>query len=212
MVFLPSFFYFCPMDSLFPSEKISFDLPDAIVEYYPQLFEPPQAALLFDKLYNEIPWQQDNITVFGKTHPQPRLTALFGNEGKPYAYSNIVMQPHSWNPLLTFIKEEVEAVSGEKFTTVLLNLYRDGKDSNGWHADNEKELGRNPVIASVSFGAGRFFHLQHNSIKEARQKILLGHGSLLLMKGTTQHFWKHQIAKTAKTVGPRINLTFRSIL
>jgi len=121
------------------------------------------------------------------------------------------MQPHAWNPLLVYIKEEVEAACGEQFTTVLLNYYRDGKDSNGWHADNEKELGRNPVIASVSFGAERTFHLQHNTIKEQKLKITLEHGSLLLMKGPTQHFWKHQIPKTTKDIGPRINLTFRVI-
>ena len=199
------------MNSLFPSEKIIFDVPNAIIEYYPNFFEEAQAKLFFDKLYQEIPWQQDAITVFGKTHPQPRLTALFGNEGKPYSYSNIVMQPHSWNPLLTFIKNEIEEECNEYFTTVLLNLYRDGKDSNGWHADNEKELGRNPVIASVSFGSERSFHLQHNSIPEAKLKITLGNGSLLLMKGETQHFWKHQIPKTSKEINPRINLTFRII-
>ena len=199
------------MNSLFPSEKIVFDVPNAIIEYYPNFFEEAQAKLFFDKLYQEIPWQQDAITVFGKTHPQPRLTALFGNEGKPYSYSNIVMQPHSWNPLLTFIKNEIEEECNEYFTTVLLNLYRDGKDSNGWHADNEKELGRNPVIASVSFGSERSFHLQHNSIPEAKLKITLGNGSLLLMKGETQHFWKHQIPKTSKEINPRINLTFRII-
>ena len=151
------------------------------------------------------------LLFFGKTHPQPRLTCLFGNEGKPYSYSNIVMQPHHWNPLLMFIKNEIEEVCLENFTTVLLNLYRDGKDSNGWHADNEKELGRNPVIASVSFGAERSFHLQHNTITDAKLKITLENGSLLLMKGETQHFWKHQIPKTAKTLQSRINLTFRII-
>jgi len=199
------------MNTLFPSEKITFDLPNATIEYYPHLFDIEKSNSLFEKLYQEIPWQQDNITVFGKNHLQPRLTALFGNEGKPYSYSNIVMQPHPWNALLTYIKEEVETLCQEKFTTVLLNLYRDGKDSNGWHADNEKELGRNPTIASVSFGGERFFHLQHNSVKEARQKITLEHGSLLIMKGETQHFWKHQIPKTTKPIPPRINLTFRII-
>jgi alkylated DNA repair dioxygenase AlkB len=92
-----------------------------------------------------------------------------------------------------------------------LNYYRDGKDSNGWHADNEKELGTNPTIASLSFGAARTFQLKHNTIKENKKSILLEHGSLLLMKGPTQHFWKHQIPKTAKPTGPRINLTFRII-
>ena len=199
------------MNTLFSQEKITFNIPDADIEYYPNFFESNRADEFFEKLKNEIPWQQDNITVFGKTHPQPRLTALFGNEGKPYSYSNIVMQPNTWNPLLLFIKNEIEEICQENFTTVLLNYYRDGKDSNGWHADNEKELGRNPVIVSVSFGSERSFHLQHNTIKEQKLKINLEHGSLLIMKGTTQHYWKHQIPKTAKEIGSRINLTFRII-
>lgn len=199
------------MNSLFPKEKIAFTVPDAVIEYYPNFFDSARANELFGKLQQDIPWQQDAITVFGKTHPQPRLTALFGNEGKPYSYSNIVMQPHAWNPLLTFIKNEIEEICAENFTTVLLNYYRDGKDSNGWHADNERELGRNPVIASVSFGAERSFHLQHNTLKDQKLKLVLEHGSLLIMRGTTQHFWKHQIPKTAKPIGPRINLTFRII-
>jgi len=199
------------MNSLFPKEQIIFDIPDAEIEYYPIFFDTVRAGEFFEKLRNEIPWRQDNITVFGKTYPQPRLTALFGNEGKPYSYSNIVMQPHPWNPLLMFIKNEVEEACQEYFTTVLLNYYRDGRDSNGWHADNERELGRNPVIASVSFGAERNFQLQHNTIREQKLKINLEQGSLLVMKGATQHFWKHQIAKTTQPVGPRINLTFRII-
>jgi len=199
------------MNSLFPSEKITFDLPNSEIEYYPNFFDLDKSNMFFEKLLSEIPWQQDDIKVFGKLHPQPRLTALFGNEGKPYSYSNIVMQPHPWNPLLIFIKNEIEEVCSENFTTVLLNLYRDGKDSNGWHSDNERELGRNPVIASVSFGSERSFHLQHNTITDAKLKITLENGSLLLMKGETQHFWKHQIPKTAKPIGPRINLTFRII-
>ena len=196
------------MNSLFPSEKISFDLPNADIVYYPNLFDAKKSNLLYEKLLQEIPWQNDTIKVFGKSHAQPRLTALFGNEGKPYSYSNIVMQPHLWNPLLMYIKNEIEEICQENFTTVLLNLYRDGKDSNGWHADNEKELGQNPTIASVSFGAERNFHLKHNTL-DAKQKITLENGSLLLMKGETQHFWKHQIPKTAKPIGSRINLTFR---
>lgn len=210
MELLSPFFYFWNM-SLFEKEPVYFDLPDAEITYHPAFFDLELADELFGKLKTDIPWQQDAITLFGKTHPQPRLTALFGNEGKPYSYSNITMQPHHWNPLLTSIKEAVEKASGVTFTTVLLNYYRDGKDSNGWHSDNEKELGTNPVIASVSFGAERFFHLRHNSDPNLKLKILLEHGSLLLMKGTTQHFWKHQIPKTAKPIGPRINLTFRVI-
>ncbi|MFM2229502.1 MAG: hypothetical protein RL607_760 [Bacteroidota bacterium] len=196
--------------SLFPfQDPIAFKVPDAEILWYPNFIDIAQSQAFFQQLLSEIPWQHDTITVFGKKHLQPRLTALFGNEGKPYAYSDIVMQPHPWTPLLTFLKEEIESVCDERFTTVLLNQYRNGQDSNGWHADNERELGRNPVIASLSFGAERMFHLQHNTIKEAKLKINLTPGSLLIMKGSTQHYWKHQIPKTAKPVGPRINLTFR---
>jgi alkylated DNA repair dioxygenase AlkB len=201
------------MASLFENinEPIIFNVPDAEIMYYPHAFSFEKASELMQRLMQEVLWQQDDITLFGKTHAQPRLTALYGNEGKPYSYSGIVMPPHPWNALLTYVKEEVESITGENFTTVLLNQYRDGKDSNGWHADDEKELGRNPVIASVSFGAERFFHLKHNTNPEQKLKILLENGSLLLMKGTTQHFWKHQIPKTAKPIGIRINLTFRAI-
>jgi alkylated DNA repair dioxygenase AlkB len=194
------------------SEPIYFNIPDAEIIYYPHFFDSEQSDLLFQELLLTIPWQQDDIKVFGKVHAQPRLTALFGNEGKSYSYSNIKMQPHSWNPILQNLKLKVEAVSETEFTTVLLNLYRDGKDSNGWHADNEKELGTNPIIASLSFGAERYFHLQHTIDKNRKLKILLEYGSLLVMKGTTQHFWKHQIPKTTKPIGSRINLTFRSIV
>jgi alkylated DNA repair dioxygenase AlkB len=198
------------MNSLFPEEKITFNLTDAEIEYYPDFFSLVKANELFLKLQNEIPWQQDSITVYGKNHLQPRLTALYGNEGKPYGYSNIIMQPHPWTPLIIYIKEEVEKICNENFSTVLLNNYRNGQDSNGWHADNEKELGRNPVIASVSFGAERVLQLKHNTL-ELKQNIVLQNGSLLIMRGTTQHFWKHQIPKTKKEIDPRINLTFRII-
>lgn len=199
------------MNSLFQPEPIVLHLPDAEIIYYPHFFEKIEANAIFDELTSEIPWQQDDIKVFGKIHPQPRLTALFGNEGKPYSYSNIKMQPHPWSLLLQKIKYHVESATNTNFTTVLLNQYRDGKDSNGWHADNEKELGTNPVIASLSFGAERTFHLKHNTNKSLKKSIILEHGSLLLMQGTTQHFWKHQIPKTSKPIGSRINLTFRFI-
>lgn len=201
------------MKSLFESqsEPLILDLPDAEIMYYPQFFDKEEADQIFIQLMQEIPWQQDDIRVYGKIHQQPRLTALFGNEGKPYSYSNITMQPHPWNLLLQKLKTQIEAVAQTTFTTVLLNQYRDGKDSNGWHADNEKELGINPIIASISFGAERTFHLKHNTRTDLKKSIILQHGSLLLMKGATQHFWKHQIPKTAKPIGPRINGTFRVI-
>lgn len=198
------------MNSLFPSEPLILHWPDAELEYYPNFFSAEIAEELFRELRETIPWQHDKIKVFGQEHLQPRLTALFGNDGKPYSYSNITMQPNAWNLLLQKIKYQIESVAEVSFTTVLLNYYRDGKDSNGWHADDEKELGQNPVIASVSLGAARWFYLKHNTL-DIKQKILLEHGSLLIMKGTTQHFWKHQIPKTTQPIGGRINLTFRII-
>ena len=200
------------MNSLFTAEPIDLNLPDADIIYFPTFFENNRAKDIYDELLDSTPWRQDNIKVFGKEFAQPRLTALYGNDGKPYSYSNITMQPNPWNLLLQKIKFQVESVTETQFTTVLLNYYRDGRDSNGWHADNEKELGRNPVIASVSFGAERNFQLKHNTIADAKKNIVLEHGSLLMMQGTTQHFWKHQIPKTAKMVLPRINLTFRIIV
>lgn len=200
------------MNPLFPLDPIVFDVPDAEISYYPNFISIAEADLIFKALQHEIPWQQDSITVYGKTYAQPRLTALFGNPNKSYRYSSITMQPHAWSPLLLDLKHQVERTAATAFTTVLLNYYRDGNDSNGWHADNEKELGQNPSIASLSFGASRLFQLKHNTVKTQKLNINLEHGSLLLMKGTTQHFWKHQIPKTTKFVGPRINLTFRVLI
>jgi alkylated DNA repair dioxygenase AlkB len=199
------------MNSLFQSEPIVLDLPDAEIIYFPAFLSTEEADSLFVELLENIPWQQDEITVYGKKHLQPRLTALYGNKGKPYSYSNIVMQPHHWTLPLQKIKSLIESVCDVNFTTVLLNYYRDGNDGNGWHADNEKELGTNPVIASLSLGAERNFQLRHNSDSTQKRSIILENGSLLVMKGTTQHFWKHQVPKTAKPIGPRINLTFRVI-
>jgi len=199
------------LKSLFHSEPLILELPDAEIIYYPNFFDGIESDKIFQELMNTTPWQQDEITVFGKKHLQPRLTALYGDLGKSYSYSNITMQPHYWTLLLQKIKSRIESVTNTNFTTVLLNYYRNGGDSNGWHADNEKELGLNPVIASLSFGAERNFQLKHNSDPKQKRNILLEQGSLLLMKGSTQHFWKHQIPKTAKPIGPRINLTFREI-
>lgn len=199
------------MNSLFQSEPIHFNMPDAEIIYFPSFLSKEEADFLFQELLEKTPWQQDEITVYGKNHLQPRLTALYGNEGKPYSYSNITMHPHYWTLTLQKLKSLVENISETNFTTVLLNYYRDGKDSNGWHADNEKELGKNPVIASLSLGAERNFQLKHNFDASQKMNIVLENGSLLLMKGPTQHFWKHQVPKTAKPVGQRINLTFRTI-
>ena len=200
------------MLDLFPNEKIVLDLPDAIFEYYPNFLTPEKANLIYQKLLDETPWKQDSITIYGKSHLQPRLTALYGNEGKPYSYSNIIMQPHAWNPTLMFLKNEIEEQTQLSFTTVLLNLYRDENDSNGWHSDNEKELGRNPTIASLSLGQDRVFQLKHIEKKEIKQNIILTNGSLLVMKEGSQIYYKHQLPKASSPKRSRINLTFRTII
>lgn len=196
---------------MFPSEKIKLNLPDADICYFPNVFSEAESQAFFNSILNKTHWQQDTITVFGKTHAQPRLTALFAKNNKPYSYSNITMYPEVFSKTLLKVKQEIETKADTKFTSCLANLYRDGNDSNGWHADNEKELGENPVIASVTFGAARYFNLKHKTDKSLKQKLLLENGSLLLMQGSTQEYWLHQIAKTKKEVKPRINLTFRII-
>lgn len=199
------------MTSFHYSEKHHLNLPDSEIFYFPHFLTAETANSYFKDFKETVPWQQDDIKVFGKVYAQPRLTALFGDNDKPYTYSGITMQPSSFTPGLLSLKHQIETMANIEFTSCLLNLYRNGKDSNGWHADNEKELGRNPVVASVSLGQERYFHLKHRTKKDLKQKILLAHGSLLLMRGETQHHWLHQIAKTAKPVGARINLTFRVI-
>ena len=199
------------MFNLFNEEPIHLNLPDAEFIYYPNFFLKEKADIFFETLLKETPWQHDEITIFGKKILQPRLTSLYGNEGKSYGYSNIVMHPHAFNNTLTFIKDEIENTINEHFTTVLLNLYRNEKDSNGWHADNEKELGGDPVIASLSLGEERVFQIKHNTNKEVKRSIILQHGSLLVMKNGAQIHYKHQIPKASKSKKPRINLTFRNI-
>ncbi|MBL4663458.1 MAG: alpha-ketoglutarate-dependent dioxygenase AlkB [Flavobacteriaceae bacterium] len=199
--------------SLFSSEEnespLILALPDSEILYYPNFLQDTYASEVFKTLLNETKWQQDDIKIYGKVYKQPRLTALYGEKEKSYSYSNITMYPIPFTPLLQEIKTKVEATAKTTFTTVLLNLYRDGNDSNGWHSDNEKELGGNPVIASVSLGAKRCFKLKHRGDKKLNYKVFLDHGSLLLMQGKTQHYWLHELPKSKKTTNPRINLTFR---
>ncbi len=193
-------------------EPIHLNLPDSDISYYPDFLASDIALNYFEIFKKTIPWQQDDIKIFGKVHAQPRLTALYADNNKPYSYSGITMQPHLFTKELLDLKRLVEEKSNTLYTACLLNLYRNGKDSNGWHADNEKELGINPIIASVSLGQKRVFHLKHRTNKNLKHKIELENGSLLIMAGKTQHHWLHQIPKTAKPIQERINLTFRSII
>jgi len=179
--------------------------------YYDENFiSSSESTLLFQKLLNSLPFEQHYIKIFGKTHQIPRLEAFFAEDNHTYTYSGTTLKTIQFTPLLLKLKTQIEAVSNEKFNCVLVNLYRDGQDSNGWHADNEHELGKNPVIASLSFGATRRFDLRHNITKE-KISFNLTNGSLIIMKGEMQHYWKHQIAKTKKVSQARINLTFRLI-
>ena len=192
-------------------ECIDLQLADGDIRYYPSFYSSEEATDYFETLLSGIEWQQDDIKLFGKTYLQPRLTALYGDMNSLYTYSGITMFPKPLTSELKKIKEKVEKITKTKFTSVLLNLYRDGSDSNGWHSDDEKELGRDPVIASLSFGVERVFQLRHKAEKKLRKNILLEHGSLLIMQGSTQHNWQHQIPKSKKINSARINLTFRVI-
>jgi alkylated DNA repair dioxygenase AlkB len=187
-------------------------LPDASIYFAGNFFTPAQSNAFFKELQENTAWRQENIKLFGREIAQPRLTAWYGDAGKAITYSGLTLQPRPWTPALLEIKAAVEKAAGTTFNSVLLNLYRSGSDSVGWHADDEAQLGSNPVIASVSFGAERRFDLRHRTLKKLpKTSLLLTHGSLLLMAGPTQHNWQHQIPKTQKPVGGRVNLTFRMI-
>lgn len=183
---------------------------DGEVLFFPNYFSKADSDRLFKSLIDSILWQQDQIRIFGKMIDLPRLTAWYGEKDLSYAYSGISMKSNLWTPDLLEIKKHIEKEAKVNFTGVLLNLYRDGKDSVAWHCDDEKELGINPVIGSVSFGATRTFKFRHLQDKIV-EKVELTHGSFVLMQKETQHKWEHEIPKTSKRLTPRINLTFRVI-
>ncbi|MBV7440990.1 alpha-ketoglutarate-dependent dioxygenase AlkB [Weeksellaceae bacterium TAE3-ERU29] len=176
--------------------------------YLPDLFSKEESDNYFNLLKENILWTQESINMYGKQVFFPRLTAWYGD--KPYSYSGLTFNPNPWTKELIEIKNKIESIVKTKFNSVLLNLYRNGNDSISWHSDDEKELGENPIIASVNFGATRKFQLKHIHTKE-KLEIELTHGSLLIMQGELQHFWVHQVPKTKKKVNERINLTFRVI-
>lgn len=178
--------------------------------FYPDFFSKAESDLHLQSLIKDIDWKQESMNMYGKQVNFPRLTAWYGDNDKPYSFSGITLEPKTWTKELIEIKEKIEPISNVVFNSVLLNLYRSGNDSISWHTDSEKELGNNPVIASVNFGATRNFQLRHNETKE-KIEIELTHGSLLIMQGELQHFWQHQVPKTSKIVNERINLTFRVI-
>ena len=181
---------------------------DGIVRLHEHALAEAVAGRLFQELMAMTTWRQEIATVMGRRVPIPRLTAWHGEAG--YVYSGIRMPPAPWHAALLEIKAVAEACAGHAFNSVLLNLYRDGRDSVSWHADNEPGLGRNPVIASISLGATRRFQMKHR-LRDERLSLDLPPGSCLVMAGATQHHWLHQVPKTSRPVGPRINLTFRAM-
>ncbi len=188
-------------------------MPDADVRYLNDfsLGRDPNSVLRL--LIAEVPWRQDKIVVWGKMYSQPRLVAWYGDPASDYTYSGIKLTALPWTDLLREIKRQVETATAASFNSVLLNYYRDNRDSMGFHSDDEPELGERPVIASLSLGEERTFILKHKTDKLVKPvRLRLASGSLLLMTGETQRYWKHGIAKETRACGPRINLTFRRIV
>jgi alkylated DNA repair dioxygenase AlkB len=190
---------------------IPIPIEDGCLQLWHPFFEEDFAKEYFDRLQKELNWQQDYLKIAGKEIAIPRLQAWYGDADSSYSYSGLSMQPQPWNDLLKQIKAYIEETVGHPFNSVLANQYRNGQDSVAWHQDNEPELGQNPVIASLSLGDTRTFQLKHKRKKDKRMQLDLPHNSLLVMSGTLQHHWYHQVPKTTRTVSPRINLTFRLI-
>jgi alkylated DNA repair dioxygenase AlkB len=183
-------------------------IEDGELALLPQLPLPLSNAEVFERLLRETAWRHETIVVYGKRHLQPRLTAWHGEAS--YTYSGLRLAPLPMTPLLAQLRAAVEAATGHRYNSVLLNYYRDGADSMGMHSDDEPELGTQPAIASLSYGATRSFILRHKTSKRTLKFDLLD-GNLLLMAGSLQRHWLHGINKTAKPTGPRLNLTFRYI-
>ena len=183
-------------------------IEDGELSLLSQLPMPLANAEILARLLDETPWRADSVVVYGKRYLQPRLTAWYGEAS--YTYSGLTLQPMPLTPLLEQLRAAVEHVTGRRYNSVLLNHYRDGQDRMGMHSDDEPELGPQPVIASLSYGATRTFTLRHKSSGRT-VKLDLTDGSLLLMAGKLQHCWRHGINKERKPCGPRINLTFRLI-
>lgn len=158
-----------------------------------------------------IPWRQEYLRLFGQLRAQPRLTAWYGDPGTAYTYSGLHLQPQPWLPSLQALRHRVVQAVGQPFNSVLLNYYRDGRDSMGWHSDDEAALGPAPVIASVSLGATRRFALRHRQQRQLRHRLDLPAGSLLIMPAGMQAAWQHALPKTRRPVAARLNLTFRYI-
>ena len=176
--------------------------------FIPDFFNQLESDHYLKSLTENVLWKQESMHMYGRKIEFPRLIAWYGTDSQLYSFSGVTLQPNPWTKELLEIKNRIEPVANVEFNKVLLNLYRNGKDSVSWHTDAEPALGKNPIIASVSFGATRKFQLRHIKTKE-KIEIILTSGSLLIMQGELQHYWQHQVPKTNKKIGERINLTFR---
>ncbi len=187
------------------------DLAGADIRLFPYYFDTDEADYYLKELLTQVEWSEQVIKLYGKEHKVPRLSAWYADDNKSYEYSGLRTVGLPWLTILKDIKNKLQDVCDTPFNSVLVNRYRNGSDSVGWHADDEPELGCNPVIASLSFGEERTFHLKHKYDKSLKTSIVLPHGSLLLMQGATQSHWLHQIAKSKRDMDERINLTFRLV-
>lgn len=180
-------------------------------DYRPAFIASSEGDRLLERLWSTLPWRQENILLFGRHVPQPRLTAWIGDPEARYRYSGLSLKPVPWTAELAILRNHLSRALGRPLNSVLANAYRDGRDSMGWHADDEPELGPEPLIASVSLGAPRRFRVRDMTSGETTG-FDLGHGSLLVMSGASQAHYRHALPKTSRPVGLRINLTFRNVL
>lgn len=187
----------------------SITLRDARLDFDPRWLTAMDSDALFATLRADIAWETHRIRLFGRQVDSPRLSCWIGDPGTAYTYSGTRFEPHPWPAALLALRERLQQDIGVPFNSVLANLYRDGRDSMGWHSDDERELGVEPVIASLSLGAARRFVLRNRRDPDSKLALDLADGSLLLMRGQTQRHWRHALPRTAKPVGERINLTFR---
>lgn len=194
------------------------DVADADVRFAPAWLPPDEADALFAALREQVRWEVHRIRMYGREIDSPRLSSWIGDPGTGYVYSRVRFEPNPWPPALAALRARIDAAAGTAMNSVLANLYRDGNDAMGWHADDEPELGPRPVIASLSLGAERRFVFRRRPERGAkstaglaRRELVLPNGSLLLMAGDTQQHWHHALPRTARPVGERINLTFRRI-
>lgn len=184
---------------------------DGDIWHCKQFLDDETAVRLFEDLLKTTRWTQPVVKMGNRIVNSPRLAAWHGDPEAVYTYSGLRNSPADWNPALIELRDRLETVTAIRFNSVLLNYYRDGNDSMGWHRDNEPELGKNPVVASVSLGTTRRFLMKHIRLDDQKMEFHLAQGSALLMVGETQHNWKHSVPKTRAIMQPRINLTFRVV-